>query len=517
MTTVVLGLDGAAFELIQPWLDDGSLPALARLIDSGVATDLQSCPPPVTCPNWQCYATGTNPGKLGVFWWERVDAAERTIESTSAAGQFDGTHYWTYLDGRVAVLNLPTSYPPPAVDGVHVAGGPGAEQSGFTNPESFENQLRERHDYTVHPPSLGDLSADSPDSDCVDEIYDLIETRFDVLAELLASGEYEFVHSTVFYNNVLQHFFWDHDVTKRAWERIDARVADLLDDEAVSNLFVMSDHGSNEIERTFHVNAWLEREGYLTTTGGVSDLLHSVGLTRERVRPVLASLGVEWWLRRLVPRRIQMLLPDSEGNVDKSAKAGVVDWDDSVALASGQGPLYVLADDPAERERVREELRSKLTGLSHEGRPIIAAATPAEEVYDGPHLDRGPDLVLRQAPGVHVEGTIGSDADPFDAPDRWRGENKETGLFAAYGADVDSEATLPAMHILDVAPTVLHLHGQPVPEHMDGRVRTDLFADDSDAAAREVRTRAVEENNPDGDATADGSVTDRLEDLGYLS
>ncbi len=517
MTTVVLGLDGAAFELIDRWLEDGTLPTLSRLVEEGAATDMQSCVPPVTCPNWQCYATGTNPGKLGVFWWERIDADTQSIENTSASTQFDGRYYWEYLDGESATINLPTSYPPPEdTDGVHIAGGPGAEQSGYTTPSDIEAELVETYDYTVHPEHMGDLSAEKPDSPCVEEIYDLIETRFDVLEEFVAKEDTDFVHCTVFYLNVLQHFYWDHEVVREAWQRIDDRIADLLAADDLETLYVMSDHGSNEIETAFLVNVWLEREGYLETTTGVSDLLHRVGLTRERIRPVLSSLGVEWWLRKLVPRRIQMLLPDSEGGVTKSAKANVIDWENSVALASGQGPLYVLAEDPDERERVRAELLDRLDGLVHDGQTIVESAVPAEDVYEGSHLDRAPDILLRQAPGVHIEGAVGRERDPFEAPSRWRGENKETGLFLASGPDVDPDASLEDMHILDIAPTVLHHTDTPVPTNLDGEVRTDLFADGSDPAERTPKTQRPAGTGTGGPGGADSEVSDRLSDLGYL-
>ena len=517
MTTVVLGLDGAAFELIQPWMDAGRLPAFERLTEEGVGTDMHSCVPPVTCPNWQCYATGTNPGKLGVFWWERIDRETRSIENTSASHEFDGDYYWEYLDGERAILNLPTSYPPPAaVDGVHVAGGPGAEQSGYTTPADLEERLREEHDYAVHPENMGDLAADDPESPTVAEIYDLIETRFDVLEEFVADEDVEFVHATIFYLNVLQHFYWDHPVVREAWERIDQRVGSLLDNEDVETLFVMSDHGSNEIETTFFVNAWLEREGYLTTTTGVSDLLHRVGLTRERVRSVLGSLGVEWWLRRLVPRRIQLLLPDASGGVTKSAKGELVDWEDSVALASGQGPVYVLADDPAERREIRDDLIERLDGLTHDGKPVVEAAVPAEEVYDGPYLDRAPDILLRQAPGVHIGEAIGGDREPFERPTTWRGENKETGLFAAHGPAIDPNGDLSAMHILDIAPTVLHRMGAAVPSNLDGSVRTDLFVEGSEPAQRPPESREPLGSPAEGDALDRSEVSDRLSDLGYL-
>ncbi|PSP77007.1 nucleotide pyrophosphatase [Halobacteriales archaeon QS_1_68_20] len=516
MATVVLGLDGASFELIDPWIEDGSLPAMGRLVEEGAASDLQSVLPPVTCPNWHAYATGRNPGKLGVFWWERVDRERETMISTNTADYFDGTHYWQYLDGESGVVNLPTSYPPDEVDGVHVAGGPGAEQSGYTYPPDLESRLEREHDYRVHPTRLGELSAENRDSACVEEIYDLIDARFDVAEDLLEEGRYELIHVTAFYLNVLHHFFWNDELVKEAWVRIDERIERLLDHEAVDRLFVMSDHGSNEIDTSFRVNAWLEANGYLETTSSLSDWLYKFGLTRERVRPVIASLGIEWFLRRIVPRNLQNALPDESGAVTQGAKASVVDWDASTAIASGQGPVYVLADDPRERERIRDELVEELDGLTHEGREVISGAYPAEEVYDGPYVDEGPDVLLDQAPGVHIEGKIGN-ADPFGDPGPWRGENKREGLFAAYGPEIDPDAELEGMQITELAPTLLHRHGAAVPADMDHPPRTELFADGTDPAERDVEFASGDSAvDDDAELGPDTDVESRLNDLGYL-
>lgn len=515
MTTVVLGLDGGCFELIQPWIDEGTLPTFSRLTEEGAAADMQSCLPPVTCPNWQCYATGTNPGKLGVFWWEAVDEDEGKIENRSAADDFDGTHYWHFLGGDAAVVNLPTSYPPSEIEGIHIAGGPGAEQTDYTYPESLEEELEDKYDYAVHPEKMSLLSGDDPDNECVPEIYDLIDSRFDVLEHELENGEYELIHVTVFYLNVLQHFYWDMDVVKEAWEKIDERVGQLLEMDELEHFFVMSDHGSNEIVTTFRINTWLEQHGYLQTESGVSDYLHKVGITRERVRPVLAKLGVEWWARRLLPERVQMLLPDDDGSVDKSAKDDVIDWDRSQAVASGQGPLYVLADDSAERDRIVDELIPDLEDLTdEEGKAVFDQVLRGEDVYSGPYVDHGPDVVLDQAAGVHIEGKIGND-EVFSQPSKWNGENKDTGMFIGYGPDIDKTATLLDMHILDIAPTLLHLHGEDVPERMDGEVRRDLFDAESEPANREILRIDVELDDANS-RTVEHDVTNRLADLGYM-
>jgi len=79
MKLVVVGLDGASFELLDPWIEEGSLPNLRKIKDSGVYGDMESCLPPVTSPNWKCYSTGKNPGKLGIFWWENIDVKNKRV------------------------------------------------------------------------------------------------------------------------------------------------------------------------------------------------------------------------------------------------------------------------------------------------------------------------------------------------------------------------------------------------------------------------------------------------------
>lgn len=519
MTTVVLGLDGASFELLDGWINSGELPNIKKICTDGAAMDMQSCLPPVTCPNWRCYATGVNPGKLGVFWWEHIDRAEHTISNASSSNQFDGREYWKELEGDTSVINFPTGYPPSDISGEFIAGGPGSEQTGYTNPETVESDLRTAFDYQVHPEQLSLLEKTDQENGCIDEIYRLIDQRFDVLEERLAAGEYELIHMTVFYINVLQHFYWNKDIVREAWKRIDNRIRSLLEMDELDRLFVMSDHGSNQIETQFHINTWLEQNGYLVRATSASDFMHRAGITRDRVRPVLNQLGLEWWARRVLPSKFKDLLPDADGKIKKSGKEDMIDWEASTAVASGQGPVYVLADDKAEQASIKDQLIDDLDGLrAPDGTQVVNAARPAESVWKGPYVDDGPDLVIEQAPNIYIDGSIGAN-ESFGNPKKWSGENKDTGLFIAYGNDLDANASVTDMHITDIAPTLLHLHGVPVPNEMDGTPRTELFESESNAAKREINyedrgwitARKRERKRPEE------AVQDRLGDLGYLS
>src|SRR5215475_1151824 len=67
MKTVIIGLDGATFDIIQPLVRAGGLPVLERLIREGVSAPLRSTILPNSFPGWASCTTGTSEGMHGVF------------------------------------------------------------------------------------------------------------------------------------------------------------------------------------------------------------------------------------------------------------------------------------------------------------------------------------------------------------------------------------------------------------------------------------------------------------------
>ena len=64
---LVIGLDGATWDLLEPLLAKGMLPTFNKLMDKGMWGELESCIPPITMPAWACMITGKNPGKIGLI------------------------------------------------------------------------------------------------------------------------------------------------------------------------------------------------------------------------------------------------------------------------------------------------------------------------------------------------------------------------------------------------------------------------------------------------------------------
>ena len=60
--TMLSGLDGATFKVLDPLMEDGTMPFLKKFISRGCRGELTSVTPPLTPPAWTSLATGCRPG-----------------------------------------------------------------------------------------------------------------------------------------------------------------------------------------------------------------------------------------------------------------------------------------------------------------------------------------------------------------------------------------------------------------------------------------------------------------------
>ncbi len=64
---LLIGLDGADWEIIDPLLEQGKMPHLQRLIDTGVRADLLTISPMISPVIWTSIATGVEPTRHGIL------------------------------------------------------------------------------------------------------------------------------------------------------------------------------------------------------------------------------------------------------------------------------------------------------------------------------------------------------------------------------------------------------------------------------------------------------------------
>ena len=513
MTVYVVGLDGADWSLLRPWVEEGHLPTLARILDEGTSGDLKSTLPPVTFPAWKCYSTGKTPGKLGVYEWFAYDRQTNEI-SANDASDFRSREYWDVLADagmRAGVVNMPTTHPPDADDGVFVvAGSPANERKKFTSPASLKDELLgEFPDYRVKPSLV--LDEATPD-ELVAEARTLFEQRFDAATWLADEKDCELVHTTLFATDTLQHRLWNHpEKLRAAYERVDELLTSLLDRDDCDSVFLMSDHGFTEIDEIFLVNQWLLERGDLTIDESETrNLLATTGLTEERLKRLVDRFGLVGIAQSLIPESLQRFFPSESGRV--AIQDADIDWSKTKAVSLGRGPLYVNRDAFSGAEDVDgyvEELATDLEALeTPDGGSVAHEIHRPEDVYTGA-LPRGPDLIVEYATGVDAPEAIGGDV--FGETTEWLATHRRTGVFAAWGEDI---ATGNAdLDLYDLAPTLLHYLGAPVPKDVDGDVRLEVL--NGEAVDREVETGPPTAIDAEGEQAGD-EVKETLRELGYM-
>jgi len=547
----VIGLDGATFELIRPWAQAGELPTFARLMRDGAHGVLRS-PIPQSPPAWASFMTGCNPGKHGIYDWVQPRPGSYKVDLTCGAMCRCPT-LWHILSERgrtVGVVNVPMTYPPEEVNGFLISGFDTPYGSTeFTYPRDLYEELQNRfRHYTILP-----IIVDIPLRQTVQNSYETIEQREQVMYFLLERYSPEFFMLVFNATDSLQHLclqsYDDNgrntaqlEVLRSIYKRLDAVLAELLERlPEDTTLLVVSDHGAGPLRRYVNLDRWLAQQGWLRYAADNPAL----AVQRWRARLVGGAVAL---LKAAVPEVVKARLRKRMGNLRthlERAAPPLLDWAHTQAYTCSSQGIYISLkgrqpQGTVEPGREYEELRERITAALLElrdpddGQPIVARVYKKEEIFSGPYLEAAPDLYIHWREDAYLAWSNTASEQLFQTPralgmdDIVPDENSGTrvgchrqeGILLIYGDKVRPGSTVEGAQIVDVAPTVLALMGEPVPAEMDGRVLTEAL---DEAYLRAFPVRRVAGG---GERTGDKGFTysdeeseqmkERLRGLGYL-
>lgn len=506
---LVIGLDGATWDLARPWSEQGKLPHLASLLTEGTSGPLMSTIPPISPAAWSSFMTGKNPGKHGVFDFTVRDFAGYGMRLASRPQE---PTLWGLLSAqgrRVCVVNVPQTYPPERVNGVMVSGLGSPSGRNFTHPPELTQTLLHENYRIVTDATVRRDGAER----FVQEVVQVAEQVTDTALRLLAETDWDFGMVVLRLTDEIPHFFWHwmdeshpshrpsdalhREAVLRCYQKADELVGRLLAgaDGGDTTVFVMSDHGFGPLHKDVYLNEWLRAEGYLhlhsrlTARALLTRLLQRLGLTRTQVGHTLSR----WGLHRLRGALRDGLgaLGEAFPNDSQPRAAEMVDWRKTRAYSVGYiGQIYLnlAGRDPLgivspghEAQQLRAELTARLLQMTdpEDGRPIVDRVLPKEEVYEGPHLAQAPDLLLL------MRGLAYITRQSYETSERGRlcgvpptgetGGHRRHGLLLASGSQIAAGQWIEDARIEDLAPTILHLLGCRVPPDMDGRILTGLL------------------------------------------
>ncbi len=130
-----------------------------------------------------------------------------------------------------------------------------------------------------------------------------------------------------------------------------------------------------------------------------------------------------------------------------------------------------------------------------------------------------PDLLVHWRHGRRIESVIASDGTVIardNPPQLPFGAHHPDGTLVASGPSFRSAGMRVKRSIYDIAPTALHLLGQPIPEYFDGLVMTPLLTDEAAKDVARVSEKPRVDDNHRTTSPGDRTVKERLRSLGYM-
>ena len=523
---LLIGLDGATFDILDPLMSDGVMPVLQRLTASGVRAVLRSTVPALTPPAWTSLVTGRRPGAHGIFDFFRKDSVSSPLVRFLTSHDVACPTTWILANDaglRSTVLNFPLTFPAPHIAGHIIPGGfmPWRQLRLGCHPAGLFDRLRALPSFNPRELALDMAHEAKAIEGCADDEYEAWidmhirrERQWVDIARYLHDQEpSEFTALLFDGTDKLQHLCWRFiDPANRpasAWERrirdkcreyyseLDALIGVLCESMPDAAVFITSDHGFGPQVRTLFVNSWLERSGLLAWRDGQAPDTSDAG-----------ALG----LNQLTRHVYQM------------------DWTRTRAYAplpSGNGIHIVQADDAhpggvpsSDYQAFRRTLAAELLAIADPdtGGPVVERVWTREELFDGPNIALAPDLTLELSDGglisiLRSEETIRRRTAPT-------GTHRPNGVFVGTGHEFRRGVRLEPLSILEVAPLMLHALGLPLQSSLEGRFVTEAL----ESWALAARPPRLDGDAPQIaappaltlDAQAEAEIMERLQALGYV-
>ncbi len=372
----VIGLDGVPYGMVLELARRGIMSTMARLMDIGKIHRMKASLPEISAVSWTDFMTGSDAGTHGVFGFTDFKPKSYGVRYPNFLDVKAPT-LWDKLGAkgkRSIVINQPSTYPARKIEGVLVSGFVAIELAKAVWPMSYRSVL-EQMGYQIDIDIL--KSRESPEV-LWQELGKTMAGRQKAL-NLFWEEPWDYFEFVLTGTDRLHHFLWrayedpthpSHQNFLDFYRHIDRLIGKIVSAyhklaNTYDGFYILSDHGFTGIVQEVYLNAWLEKNGYLRFLRPEAESLEDIhGRTRAFA---------------LDPNRIYLNLRNRfpKGSVDRSA-----------------------------RRALKQEIAAKLEKLEFRGRRVVRKVFFAEHVYSGPHVSKGPDLIVVGEPGFDMKGSI---------------------------------------------------------------------------------------------------------------
>ena len=372
----VVGLDGVPHSLLQDLLRRGIMPAAAGLFQRGSLQRMKASLPEISAVSWSDFMTGTNSGQHGIFGFTDLKPGTYDLRFPNFL-DLKAPPIWDRLGERKkrsVIINQPATYPARRLNGVLISGFVAIDLAKAVYPLP-QKAILEELGYAI---DVDTAKVREDPGFLWAELARTMESRKKAL-DLYWKEDWDYFEFVITGTDRLHHFRWNAGEDEGHPEHLMfldyyRKVDDLIGQIAASfikltggdqGLYFLSDHGFCGIRQEVYLNSWLEKEGFLSFAAA-----HPRGL--EDISSEAAAFALD-------PNRIYLNLKGKfpRGSVN-SGEAG----------------------------RLKDDIRHKIEKLEYDGQKVVRRVFDAPEVYSGPLVPSGPDLIVLSEPGFDMKGSV---------------------------------------------------------------------------------------------------------------
>lgn len=508
---LMIVIDCAELTLVDELCAQGKMPNVKKLRERGAYGKMGSTAGTLIATPWPCLITSQWPVENGFTCWMQWRPDHQEEKRCDATWVPLNPFYRRLgpLGKKVIALDVPMAYEPEPMDGIELASWASYDKlcDLSSYPPQFLKHIQSKYHKQPIGPELGELQPIKGMVRLRNELIEGTKIAGNAYRDTIKENEWDLALCCFGATHRAGHNFWDHssfkenekEVSKADLDKFDSTLRDVyitadaqvgkllevIDDE--TTVFCFATHGMGPSQSRFEI------------AGEILDRI----LNDRKEMPTerwVKKQGLVKKLRNAIPTRWrlkakQLLSKSLQDKIMKfwGGKTGV-DWSQVTAfIPAGDLEGYVRINlkgrerdgivEPQDFEPLMKKITDGFMSFKDEvtGESIVEDVLRGDELWpDVPKERRWPitDLVIRWKTLATMKSQsmlsekYGRIFWPLEDKmmDGRSGHHRETGWMIAAGPGIEAGSTIDDIHIMDIAPTVMHTMGLEPFESFRGRV-----------------------------------------------
>lgn len=493
---VIIGIDAGDPAFIQEWADEGHLPNIASVMKSGFWG--RTAGPELVTEHgvWISLLSGISRGRHGYYYFRQIIPG--TYELRPVTGlDIDAPPLWSHLigtDKKALVIDAADTRLYKGLQGIQVANW--ATHHNWdphhfvtaSEPADVLDEISRRYGGKLLTLENHNSTFDQ-DLEIFRKLLTNVRIKGEMCRYLINRDRFDLSLMIFAESHAANHQFWKYHPRNRAsgdkdceltnavrdvYKAIDAEIGLILREFDNPNICIVSSVGmEDDYPNAALAEAFCRGLGFQASPEGGPYSPRPIDIARR-----LLPESVRIRLSKRLPREKREQL------VSDQFRKGT-DWSRTTAFSMpvsytgfirinlrGREPLGIV-EPGSEYHALVDRIVGELYKLSDAatGKPAVLSVNKTTEIFDCAPHEYLPDIFVEWKPGRFMEVVRHPEAELRQKKPEFfrRSDHSSYGFFALAGPSVKTRGKAGDIEVLDIAPTLMTLLGEPVPAIMTGR------------------------------------------------